>query len=137
MIIKPLVESAVKSVASSVTALPQTLSLPTAIPTASAAVATLARGGGAALDLTRTRVRLEGLYQYATITTLLLNSALRLYSSTPRKLDGPAYVNIAKIIFAFCAAISVVTSGYTTVVFALLALYYKHMLGMGQDDAFL
>jgi len=46
----------------------------------------LIRGGAAeaAFDLTRARIRLEGLSSYGVIAVLLMNSALRLYTSVPK-----------------------------------------------------
>ena len=45
-----------------------------------------AAAGAAAFDMGLAKTRLEGL-AYATVTTLMLNAALRLFSSTPKKLE--------------------------------------------------
>jgi len=134
MIIKPMVETVTRFAASS----PANTIAPLSSFAISAAPL-LIRGGGEVLDLTRTRVGLEALHTYSVMTTLLLNCSLRLFSSTPKKLDDkrPSYENLAKIVFAICVAMSVVFGGYSVVVFSLMGLYSKRALGVGKDDAFL
>ena len=117
------------------------VALPSAVAVVAPEVAALAlRGGGSpqVLDLTRVRIRLEGLQAYGVVTTLLMNAALRLYSGTPKKLqDGEQAANVAKILFAISMGCSVLAGAYSTVVFALLGLYSKSALGLGKDEAFL
>jgi len=92
----------------------------------------------ALIDLTRTRIRLEGLQSYAIVTTLLMNAALRIFSCTPKTLKTKETVdNIAKIIFAFNILVTVITGSYTTITFTLLGVYSKTALGLGRDDKFL
>lgn len=96
------------------------------------------RGGARALDLGRTKMRLDGLHQYGVVAALLMNAALRLFSSTPkiiqpneRKVD-----KYAKVAFTVAVALCVALGSYTSVVFALLGLYSKRALGMSKDAAF-
>jgi hypothetical protein len=94
------------------------------------------RGGAEVMDLTRVRIRLEGLSAYGVVSSLMLNAALRLYSSSPKKLQkGETCANIAKILFAISVGSSVLAGAYTTVVFSLLGLYAKSAIGMGKDAA--
>jgi hypothetical protein len=99
------------------------------------------RGGAESkvLDLTRVRIRLEGLHSYGVVTALLMNACLRMFSSTPKRLqpDGDLFTNIVKIIFALVVCVSVTTGSYTTIIFSMLGLYSKTALGMGCDDKFL
>jgi hypothetical protein len=88
------------------------------------------------MDLTRVRIRLEGLSGYGVVSALMMNAALRLYSSAPKKLQkGETHNNIAKILFAISVGASVLAGAYTTVVFSLLGLYAKSAIGMGKDAA--
>lgn len=117
------------------------LALDRAAPTvtASAVVPWIARGGAtAALDLGRTKLRLEGLHQYGVVTALLMNASLRLFSSTPTTLDSDdSLQDKVKIAFSACVAATVVFSAYTVIVFSLLGLYSKRALGLGMDAAFI
>lgn len=117
--------------------------LPSIISHAAPAVSALAvRGGEAALqagfDLGRAQIRLQSINSYGVITALLLNAALRLYSSTPKRSEeGKKMENYAKVIFVLSVGLSILCGAYTTVVFSLLGLYSKSALGMGKDAAFL
>lgn len=103
-------------------------------------LALLSLTGGAqptkAIDLTRFRLRLDGLHTYSVITTLLLNGALRLFTGTPKKWqDGQPIKNAVKLCFSVATILSVLAGSYTTIVFSLLGLYAKRALGRGLDDA--
>lgn len=90
----------------------------------------------AAIDLTRFRLRLDGLHTYSVITTLLLNGALRLFTSTSKKWeDGQRVRNAMKLCFSVASILSVLAGSYTTIVFSLLGLYAKRALGRGLDEA--
>ena len=106
---------------------------------AGAVVAAAAGGGSNVFDLTRVRIRLEGLQSYGVVTALLMNAVLRLYSMTPRQLKpGDTRINnVTKAVFTVFCIISVLCGAYTTVVFSLLGLYSKSAIGMGHDQAFL
>jgi hypothetical protein len=103
--------------------------------------ALVVRGGEAALqgfDLGRTQIRLESISSYGVITALLLNAALQLYSSTPKRLEkGQSMENYTKIVFVLSVGLSIICGTYTTVVFSLMGLYSKTALGLGKDAAFL
>lgn len=88
-------------------------------------------------NLDRVKIRLEGLTAYGVVTALLMNAALGLFASTPKELEeGKRVENVAKVIFCFSTALSVVAAAHTTVVFSLLGLYAKTALGMGLDAKF-
>ena len=98
----------------------------------------LCRGGAAAMDISRFKLRLDGLHTYAVITTLLMNASLRLYSATPKRFVAEQNVrNVLKIVFSALVTISVLTGSYTTIVLSLVELYAKRALGRGQDAAVL
>lgn len=90
------------------------------------------------LDLPRVRMRLEGLQAYGTLSALLANGCLRLYSSVSERdaRDSPSKRRVLDLFF-LCIVISILTGAYTTVVFTLLPLYSKTALGRGLDTAFL
>jgi hypothetical protein len=115
---------------------------------ASSAVLSIARGGvelfqknhASSLDISRVRMRLEGLTTYATITALLTNGCLRLYSSTRVSKEEEAKKRSTKIgldVFFLCVVMSVLFGSYTTIVFGLLSLFSKTALGRGYDEQFL
>ena len=113
------------------------------------------RGGGAAaaaadaaFDLTRARIRLEGLSAYGVTCALLMNAALRVFGSTPKTIqelpekEGPERrrvraENIATVVFSASTCLSILCGLYTTIVFSMLALYSKTALGMGIDANYL
>mmetsp|Transcript_20831 Transcript_20831/g.45231 ORF Transcript_20831/g.45231 Transcript_20831/m.45231 type:complete len:206 (-) Transcript_20831:261-878(-) len=101
-------------------------------------------GAATAFDLGLSKTRLEGL-AYGTVTSLMMNGALRLFSATPKNLmpvpDDAAlakkvrFDNCLKIIFGLCMSISVALGLYTTTIFTIMSIYSKTALGMGlQSD---
>lgn len=94
--------------------------------------------GGDVLDLKRVGIRLEALNSYGVITALLMNAALRIYSSTPKTLrrENDIVEKIARVLFLVSVCVSVLAGSYTTIVFSLLGLYSKSAIGLGMDDAF-
>jgi hypothetical protein len=109
------------------------------------APATLLRGGGGGggggsptvLDLAHIKVRLEGFHAYGVVTTLMLNAALRLFSSTPKAKEGlvkgESVNNAAKFLFTAFILLSVISGLYTTVVFSLIGMYSRTALGLDKD----
>jgi len=108
----------------------------------------IVRGGGeffarkaSSLDISRVRMRLEGLMAYATLCALLANGCLRLYSAVklPKREQEMAdkTKRTAYDAFYLFIVISILSGSYTTVVFTLLALYSKTALGRGYDAQFL
>jgi hypothetical protein len=107
---------------------------------ASLAPAILLRGGGGSptvLDLAHIKVILEGFHAYGVVTTLMLNAALRLFSSTPKAKEGlvkgESVNNAAKLLFTAFILLSVISGLYTTVVFSLIGMYSKTALGLDKD----
>jgi hypothetical protein len=93
-------------------------------------------GGASSFDVSRFKLRLEGLHTYAVITTLLMNASLRLFSATPKRFaKGEKSKNIVKVVFSVMVTISILTGSYTTIVFSLLELYAKRALGRGLDSS--
>lgn len=101
-----------------------------------AAIALRCGGSQPPFDLTRARIRLEGLHSYGVVTTLMLNASLRLFSATPKPIKaGEKVNNIAKILFVGLIVASVLSGLYTTVVFGLLGMYAKTAIGLNKDLA--
>ena len=93
----------------------------------------------AAFDLTRTRVRLESYGSSAVVAALLMNAALRLYSSTD--IDGgqtddlPEWArHLIKSLFTVAVSVSVLGGTYATVVNCLCGVYAKTALGLGLNE---
>jgi hypothetical protein len=102
----------------------------------------LLRGGetvaAQAFSLDRAKIRLEGLHAYGVIAAMFLNSALRMFSSTPKRFEeGKRWENVASVIFVISTCLSVFCGAYTTVVYSMLGMYYKTALGLAQDDLYL
>ena len=87
-------------------------------------------------NLGRTKIRLEGLNHYASVSALLLNGALRIFTSTPKKLDERKHENFMKILFLISITATIILGGYNATVFSLLSLYSKTFLGMSMDDEY-
>lgn len=87
-------------------------------------------------DLDRTKLRLDGLGHYASVSTLVLSAALTLSNATPKKLDERKSENAIKLAFVSCIITTVVLGAYTSMVFSLLSLYSKTFLGMMLDEEF-
>lgn len=138
MLIRPATEVVVRALSCTAPSLLKTTAPAAAAAVVPAATCLISRGGAnAALDLARTKLRLEGLHQYGVVTALLMNAALRLFSSTPKKLSNDdSLQDKMKMAFVGCVATTVVFSAYTVIVFSLLGLYSKRALGLGMDGAF-
>jgi len=105
------------------------------------------RGGStvatAAFDLTRARIRLEGLSAYGLIAVLLMNSALRLYTSVPKKIKDVSgskdakIENVATVLFTILSVVCILAGITTSIIYSLLGLYSKTALGMGNDQGFI
>lgn len=109
------------------------------------------RGGGeafapeatataAVLDIARVRMRLEGLQVYATLSALLTNACLRLYSSvheTKSEEKRSTATSWAADLFFVCTVISVLSGSFTTIIFGLFSILSKTALGRGLDLEFL
>lgn len=90
------------------------------------------------LDISRVRMRLEGLQAYGALCALLANGCLRLYSSvSERDAKGSGSKKMALNLFFVAVVLSILSGSYTTVVFTLIPLYSKTALGRGYDQQFL
>jgi len=95
-----------------------------------------------AFDLNRARIRLEGLSSYGVMSILLMSSALRLYTSVPKKMNNPSeskeakIENAATIAFAFTSVVAIISGITTSIIFSLMGLYAKTALGMNKDAAY-
>ena len=105
----------------------------------------LPRGGNldevAVFDMALAKTRLEGL-GYSTVAALLMNAALRLFSSTPsdplpsppsgdERAGSVRFNNRLRVAFAFCISLCVSLGSYSTIVYALMTIYCKTALGKG------
>ncbi|KAL3930245.1 MAG: hypothetical protein SGBAC_011844 [Bacillariaceae sp.] len=133
--------AAVTSTSTSLHALPNPLSklamdsAPELLSTASSL-----RGGAAAkvvLDMAMENQHLAVMSSYGVLTVLILNCALRLYTSTKFK-RNPTEKNdwVLPNLFSFCAGLCVITGAFTGVMFQLLGIYHKSALGMGNHAAY-
>jgi hypothetical protein len=98
---------------------------------------------GVAFDLNRTKIRLEGLSSYSVVSVLLMSSALRLYTSVPKKLRSKKdeeynkVENMVAFIFSIFSILTVVSGTNTAIIFSLINLYSKTALGMEKNAAFI
>ena len=77
------------------------------------------------------------LSSYGVVTVLILNSALRLYTSTKFKKDGSEYDWVAPSLFHLLSGVCVISGAFTGVMFQLLNLYSKTALSMGNEAGYL
>jgi hypothetical protein len=86
------------------------------------------------LNLQRTGYLLQEMSTYATLAALVLNSALRLWTSTKFHKDQGALVGH---LFTVSTALCVVAGVFTALLFQLLDIYSKSALGMVNDNGYL
>ena len=103
----------------------------------------LLRGGGAAankalVDLSRESYNIQLLANYGAVTALIMNAALRLYTSVkfPRSEEADR-INYANALFTTVSAICIISGAFTTILFNILGIYSKEALGTGKDGAYL
>jgi len=91
------------------------------------------RGGvGVALDMVTESHHLAVLSSYAVLTVLVLNSALRIYTSAKFKRDpSKKYDSFLPNLFFFFSGVCVITGIFTGIMFQLLGIYSRSALGMG------
>ncbi len=93
-------------------------------------------------DLNRVKIRLEGLSAYGVISILLMNCALALYCSVPKKIQSVNEShynrgeNIITILFTAFSILSIISGFNTAIIFSLTNLYSKTALGLAKDSAF-
>jgi hypothetical protein len=117
-------------------------------------VAFLRGGGGAAassplLDLSREGYYLQSMSTYAVVTALVMNSALRLFTSTKfpsnkttstgdsSMISMMNSVKIASSLFKLLETLCIVSGVFTAIMFQLLGIYSKSALGMMNDKGYL
>lgn len=98
------------------------------------------RGGAVpnfVLDMAKESHYLDVMASYGVLTVLILNSALRLYTSTHFK-RNPSKKNdwMSPNLFLLCSGICVITGAFTGVMFQLLGIYHKSALGMGNPAGY-
>lgn len=111
-----------------------------ATETASLAFLQTLRGGAstsatsAILDLSRESLFVQGMATYATVSALIMNAALRMFTSTNFSNEQNTIVSNA---FHATTALCILTGTFTTILFQLVTIYSKSALAMGNDEGFL
>lgn len=106
----------------------------TAAPLSNLLIATLRGGAEAAINTSREGFYLQALGTYGTVTALVMNAALRLYSSTKFPLsDKKQSTSIFHSTFLAVTALCIVSGAFTAVLFNILGIYSKEALGMLND----
>lgn len=103
------------------------------------------RGGAkaAALDLGQEVLKIQSMATYSTITALIMNASLRLYTSQKFEIkvgpDGkrPRQVQWLESIFTASSILCIVCGVFTAVLFNVLGIYSKEALGMGNESGYL
>mmetsp|Transcript_28071 Transcript_28071/g.52681 ORF Transcript_28071/g.52681 Transcript_28071/m.52681 type:complete len:236 (+) Transcript_28071:34-741(+) len=112
------------------------------LPTASSAISSvlLLRGGqvsstatAVALDLGRESHLITEMASYGSVTALVLNAALRLWTSTKFSKDQSPWISNS---FTISTTLCVVAGAFTAVLFQLLGIYSRSALGMGNDEGY-
>jgi hypothetical protein len=99
----------------------------------------LLRGGAsAALSWSRESYKLQTLAAYGTVTALIMNASLRLYSSIKfPKNPTTGKPTKAAALFTATTSLSVISGAFTAVLFNILGIYSKQSLGMMNDQGYL
>lgn len=87
----------------------------------------------AALNLQREGYLLQEMATYATLTALILNAALRLWTSTKFNKDQKTLVGH---VFTVSTALCVISGSFTAILFQMLTIYSKGALGMANDTGY-
>lgn len=111
------------------------------VMTNSMAAGCFLRGGAEVLNLAQESYHMQSLATYSTVTALIMNAALRLYSSTkfPSKKDAKMkkVMNYMYSVFLFTTALCIISGTFTAVLFNILGLYRKSALGSGNHEGYL
>lgn len=108
-------------------------------------IATTLRGGAtdAVFDLGRESLKLQSMATYSTITALVMNASLRLYTSqkfqTEVEENGkrPKGVRTLEGVFTGSTVLCIVSGMFTAVLFNVLGIYSKEALGMRNESGYL
>lgn len=92
-----------------------------------------AAAAAAALDLSRESHCITELATYGTLTALVMNSALRLWTSTKFSKEQNSFVSHS---FTISTAVCVIAGAFTAILFQLLGIYSKTALGMSNDAGY-
>jgi len=95
------------------------------------------RGGAATtavVNFPRESLTLQGMATYGTITALIMNASLRLWTSTSFSNDQN---KIVPNVFNIANAICMLSGVFTAILFQLLTIYSKSALGMGNDVGYM
>jgi hypothetical protein len=110
------------------------------VATATTAAVSLLRGGAASvINLSREGYYLQTLATYGTVTALIMNAALRLYSSTkfPKKEKGTKSTKYLNSLFTAITSLCIISGAFTAVLFNILGIYSKSALGMVNEEGYL
>ena len=163
--LRPTSTNGIRSTATSTTASalaalpnPSALSISSATNTASASVllGLLLRGGAtkagaatAAINFSREGYHLQVMATYGTMTALVMNAALRLFTSTkfPSTTSETSLqafskkqllaINIASLLFLLTTSLCIISGAFTAILFQLLGIYGKSALSMQNDVGYL
>jgi hypothetical protein len=98
--------------------------------------ALVVRGGQVAtnvLNLSREGYCITELATYGTLTALVMNSALRLWTSTNFSKDQHSFISNS---FTIATALCVISGSFTAILFQLLVIYSQSALGMNNDAGY-
>lgn len=93
------------------------------------------------LNVAQESYHLQVLSTYSVVTTLIMNSTLRLYTSTkfPTETTGEettgkySMIRLLSNVFVLCTALSIISGAYTAFLFQLMVIYEKSALAMGNE----
>ena len=97
-----------------------------------AAAAAAAATADAALNLSRESYLIQEMATYGTLTALVMNAALRLWTSVKFKREQP----VEYYSFIISTALCVISGAFCAILFQLLGIYSKSALGMVNDDGY-
>ena len=108
-------------------------------------VTTALRGGAlleAVLDVGRENLKLQAMTTYPTITALVMNASLRLYTSQKFEMgmdehgNRPDGIKRLESVFKASTILCIVSGMFTAVLFSILGIYSREALGMGNNSGY-
>jgi hypothetical protein len=108
-------------------------------------VTTALRGGAlleAVLDVGRENLKLQAMTTYPTITALVMNASLRLYTSQKFEMgmdengNRPDEIKRLESVFKASTILCIVSGMFTAVLFSILGIYSREALGMGNNSGY-
>ena len=103
----------------------------------SIAICQVSGGAQLALNMSRESYKLQSMATYSTITALIMNASLRLYTSQKFAKTQDNRTRWCENLFQACTTLCIISGAFTAVLFNILGIYSKECLGLQNDAGYL